>query len=392
MKNKLKKKVFFYNGSLRMGGIERVMVDVLESIDLEKFDIDLVIEDGIRSLNVFEQHIPDKIKIIYLKSEELIKETKKYRERKTNIFYKLLYNLRMNYENYIKKKTLKKIGKKEYDIVIDFDMGLSKYIDLIKAKKKIVWIHASLPNWYDREDRLKRLGRRLKKYDTIVTICDEMKEETIKLYPYLKDKIVRVYNPISFERIRAFANKDVKPYMPLINEKYIVSVMRLTEKQKDFDTLIKAWAELINRGIRIKLLILGDGPDKQIIQDKIDLAGLNSVIVLMGNVENPYVWIKHSQMLVHSSKYEGFGLVLVEGLVLGKWVISSACEVGPAEILENGKLGDLYHVGDYEELANLVMKRLNTKKLDTDFIEKKIEKYSKEVVLLEYCKLMLEVE
>ena len=59
----MKKKVLFYNGSLRMGGIERVLVEVLQNIDKSKIDIDLVIEDGTKTLNIFEKDIPKEIEI-----------------------------------------------------------------------------------------------------------------------------------------------------------------------------------------------------------------------------------------------------------------------------------------------------------------------------------------
>ena len=81
----MKKKVLFYNGSLRMGGIERVLVEVLQNLDRSKLDIDLVIEDGIRSLNVFEKDIPKDIKLYYLKPEEIIKKTDFYRQNRKNI-------------------------------------------------------------------------------------------------------------------------------------------------------------------------------------------------------------------------------------------------------------------------------------------------------------------
>ena len=63
----MKKKVLFYNGSLRMGGIERVLVEVLQNINKNQMDIDLVIEDGTKTLNVFEKDIPREIEIFYLK-------------------------------------------------------------------------------------------------------------------------------------------------------------------------------------------------------------------------------------------------------------------------------------------------------------------------------------
>jgi len=383
------KKVLFYNGSLRMGGIERVLVEVLQNIDRSKMSIDLLIEDGIKSLNVFEKDIPKDIKIYYLKPEELIQKTDFYRKNKKNFFYKIIYNIMMNYEGYIKKKNLNKIIKNRiYDVVIDFDMGLSKYIDLIKAEKKIAWIHASIKNWYEKESKIRRLEKRLGKYTKIVTICDEMKRETEKIFPSLKNKLIRIYNPFNFERIRKLAENHNEINMKLYNQDYIISIARLTLHQKDFLTLIKGFKLAKESGIKDKLYILGDGPDKEKIQNMINEEKMEKAIFLLGNVKNPYPWIKNSKMLVHSSKYEGFGLVLVEALVLEKTVISSKCPTGPKEILENGEIGFLYEIGDYRKLAELIIENLENNIL-LEKINQKIQKYSVEKVIKEYEKIIL---
>ena len=388
----MKKKVLFYNGSLRMGGIERVLVEVLQNLDRSNLDIDLVIEDGIRSLNIFEKDIPKDIKLCYLKPEEIIKKTDFYRQNRKNPFYKIMYNLMMAYEGYVKKENLKKIVKdKHYDVVIDFDMGLSKQIDLINAKKKIAWVHSSIEKWYVKDSRIKRLGERLKKYNKIVTICDAMKESTEKLYPFLKNKMIRIYNPFNFERIIEHSKEKVDENLKEYYEKdFIVSVMRLTENSKDFDTLISGFKLAKENKIKEKLYILGEGSDRDKIEEKIKKEGMENEIILLGNVKNPYPWIKKAKILVHSSRFEGFGLVLVEGLILNRIVISSDCPIGPREILENGEIGYLYNVGDYRKLGELIVKNLENSDIDLDLVRERILKYSKEIVIKEYEKIILE--
>lgn len=381
----LKKKMLFYNGSLRMGGIERVLVEVLQNLDKDKYEIDLVIEDGIRSLNVFEKDIPKYINLYYLKSEELIQKTDWYRQRKKILLYRIVYQIMMGYEGYIKRKNLKElVKKKKYDVVIDFDMGLSKFIDLIVTDKKIAWVHANIESWYKKKDRIERLGKRLSRYDKIVTICDAMKESTIKLYPFLKEKITRIYNPFNFERIRTLAEEKVDRELEYyFSEKYFVSVMRLTLTQKDFETLIKGFKLAKEKGIKEKLYILGDGPDKEKIKELIKKEKMEKEIFLLGNIKNPYPWIKNSEALVHSSKYEGLPTVLIEALILNKLVISSDCPTGPREILEEGKLGELYGVGDYKELGRLLIERK-----EKNTITEKIKKYSISEVIKEYEKMI----
>ena len=385
----MKKKVLFYNGSLRMGGIERVLVEVLQNIDKNQMDIDLVIEDGTETLNVFEKDIPKEIEIFYLKSEKLIKITDFFRRKKKNIFYKIAYNLLMNYESYIKKSNLKKLVKnKKYDVVIDFDMGLSKYVKMIDVNKKIAWIHASIKNWYEKKSRIARLGRRLQQYNNIVTICDEMKEETANLFPFLKDKLLRIYNPFNFNRILTLSEENVENIY--YKENFIIAIARLTTHQKDFSTLIKAFKRAKELGrISEKLLILGDGPDREKIEKMIRDENMEKNIILLGSIKNPYPWLKKAKLFVHSSKYEGLPTVLIEALILNKKVISSACPTGPKEILENGKIGDLYEIGDYEKFAYYIIEDLKNNNLDKELIKKEIQKFSKEEVIKEYERLIL---
>ena len=81
--------------------------------------------------------------------------------------------------------------------------------------------------------------------------------------------------------------------------------------------------------------------------------------------------------------------MLIEALILNKKVISSACPTGPKEILENGKIGDLYEVGDYEKLAYYIIEALKNNSLDKELIKKEIQKFSKEEVIKEYEGLIL---
>ena len=131
--------------------------------------------------------------------------------------------------------------------------------------------------------------------------------------------------------------------------------------QKDYATLIKGYKLALESGIKEKLYIVGDGPDKKEIENLIKESDVEDKVILIGKTTNPYVWMKNSKLFVHSSKYEGFGLVIVEAAILGKAIISSDCKVGPKEILGNGKYGKIFSVGDFEKLKVELIKLLNNK-------------------------------
>lgn len=384
--------ILWKSGSLRMGGLEKILIEILKNIDKEKFKITLIIDDDCGKRNIFEKEIPENIEYYFLKSEKLIELSEKIKSKKEKIFYKILYNIMMSIEKIVVVHNMKKIVKKVglVDILVDFDAGAAKYVKkLTNIKKKIVWIHNSIPNLKKKNSKIKRFGKRLKKYDEVVVICDDMKREIQKIYPFLCNKVRRIYNSFNFnelilksEEIETLTDREKE----LIKEKYFLSVARLDEVQKDFKTLIKSFSDLKNK--EYKLYIIGDGPDKENIENLIKELNLEKQIYLLGRKENPYVWMKNAEAFIHSSKYEGFCLVILEALILGKAVIASNCKVGPSEILLNGKYGELFEVGNREELKTKIEKLIENKEL-----KNKYELLSKEAIQrFDIKNIILEIE
>lgn len=379
-----------------MGGLERVLIEVLQTIDREKYDIYLIIEDDCGEENIFEKDIPEGMKYFFLKPEPLINYVKKIKNKKKNIFFKLFYNLLMNIEAvvcYINlEKILKKIGR--VDVFIDYDTGASKYIEKLKVNKKVAWIHNSIPNLMKKQSKIKRYGKRLEKYDGVVAICEEMKNEIELIYPKLKEKVYKIYNPFNFKRIlelgedRSNLSQDDKK---LLEEDYFIAVSRLDTRQKDYFTLIEAFKILKERGVKEKLYIVGDGVSREEIQCYVKELNLIDQIIFLGQRKNPYVWMKNSKAFIHSSKFEGFGLVLVEAQILGKLVISSNCPVGPREILGNGEYGIIFDVGNSVHLANEMEKILKDNLLRKEYEKKSLERansFRSDKILKEYEKLI----
>ena len=394
------KNIIIRSGSLRMGGLERVLIEVLQAIDKKKYNITLVIDDDCGEGNIFEKDIPKEISYYFLKSKELIEKTEYYKEKRKNLFCKLMYNLYMNFETFIMCKNMKNLLNKldKADLLIDFDAGASKYINKLRnINKKVVWIHNSIPKLKKKKSKIERFGKRLENYDKVVAICDEMKEELGDIYPKIKNKIVRIYNPFDFERVLKLSNDDSElnfTQKEELKKDYCLAISRLDTVQKDYLTLIKAFKILKDKKIYKQLYIIGDGPSKEEIQSMIEKYDLKEQIKLIGRFKNPYVWLKYCDFFVHSSKYEGFGLVLVEAAILNKLVISSNCPVGPTEILEQGKSGILFDVGNAEMLAEKLKKILSDKEVRKKYIEnmdKRKYDFSKEKVIKEYEKLIDEL-
>ena len=174
-----------------------------------------------------------------------------------------------------------------------------------------------------------------------------------------------IYNPLNRKEIIIKSKKKSKKIFTSNKKLKILNIGRFTD-QKDQMTLLKSLNQIKNE-IDFEVAIIGKGNLKNKLQNYIDNQDLQKTIKLYDFVENPYPLIRQSDLFVLSSKFEGLPNVLLESLVLKKFVISSNCHTGPKEILLNGKGGFLFKVGDYKELAKKIkffcMNRKKCKKL-----------------------------
>ena len=169
-----------------------------------------------------------------------------------------------------------------------------------------------------------------------------------------------IYNPLNKKEIISKSKKKVD--VKFFNKKKclrIINVARFTD-QKDHITLLKSFKEIIKK-INARLLILGYGPNETKIKQFIKKNNFREKIKIINFQLNPYTFIKKSDLLILSSKYEGLPNVILEALCLNVFVISSKCPTGPKEILENGKFGYLFNVGDHKDLSEKIIKFMKFK-------------------------------
>ena len=121
--------------------------------------------------------------------------------------------------------------------------------------------------------------------------------------------------------------------------------------QKNFLLLLDAFATLAD-DLDAGLVILGEGPQRSALHQRIDQLGLNRRVHMPGFDANPDKWLRSSDLFILSSDFEGFGNVVAEALSAGTPVVSTACRHGPSEILDYGRYGILVPVGDCMSLAN----------------------------------------
>ncbi len=193
--------------------------------------------------------------------------------------------------------------------------------------------------------------------DRVVTVSQGVATDIVGM-GVPKDRVTTIYNPILTPSFRAQLQERANhPWLHVPGIPVILGVGRL-HPQKNFALLIRAFHR-VRQDRLAKLIILGEGPERQFLKSLIDDLGLVEDVQLPGFVNNPAAWIGAADLLVLSSDWEGFGNVLVEAMAAGTPVVSTRCDSGPAEILVNGRYGQLTPVGDVQSLSEAIKSTLD---------------------------------
>ena len=228
----------------------------------------------------------------------------------------------------------------------------------------------------------------LKLPDKIIVNSEEFKKEYKKKFGL---KCTCIYNPLdkNFIKKKSKENK-VHNFFKNFKGLKIIFIGRLVD-QKDPFTLLKA-LNLIKNKINYRSIIIGKGVFKEEMNNYIRKNKLQKNIKIMGWSKNPYFFLNLSNLLVLTSKFEGLPNVLLEAIALKKFVISSNCPTGPGEILDNGKGGMLFKVGDYKDLSKKIIIYQKNKKIflnKINYAYKRLYRYDHKKNLNNYLKLIL---
>lgn len=372
----MKPKILFYTLSTHLGGgIETVTIEYVNDFIKNGYDVDLLVDyDMGEDEKSIVKYMDKNVNIQYLKSVKLSKSIYSFRNKgqKNKIYNLFLYASIILSDFFLWRKKIKELKKNNYVATITFFQYLPAYITKIKGAKHFIFLHGSVEHFFQgiRKYFKKLFFYKLNKFDYVCTVSEEMLAQLRDVFPKLTNKQETIYNPFDYKKIKEKA-KDYselsKEEKELIKKPYICSVGRINEGQKDFTTLINSYKKLVDKNkIEENLLIVGDGPDLELLEEYVKKIELEKRIFFLGRKSNPYVWIDNCKLFVLSTKFEGFGLVLTESMLLNKKVISSNCLVGPKEILENGKYGKLFEIGNVEELSEKILITLGEKEKETE--------------------------
>lgn len=229
--------------------------------------------------------------------------------------------------------------------------------------------------------------------DGIIAVSNGIADDLVSYLGLQRNQVTVIHNPALSDRVLAQARAHVDhPWLatPEDAARTILSVGRF-DRHKDFPTLLKALHQARKSRPNLRVIILGEGPDRARIEaTAAGLAfklGRGGEVDLPGFSTNPYALMSRAALFVSSSEMEGFGNVHVEALGCGCPVVSTNAPTGPADILDNGRYGPLVPIGDHAALAGAIIKVLEAPREPERLVGRAME-FHIDKVLKSYCRLM----
>ncbi len=331
-------KIGLFFSNFTGGGIQRVMLTLAKGFQEENHEIHIIILEAEGAL---KEDVPKGCKTINLKTGQVRK----------SIFALISY-----------------LNTEEPDVLLsaqthfNFVAILAKLFSKWKGKLVLsehITIGYMTNNWKEKLFPLvARLSYRLA--DRVILVSDGAASHFLERTHLPASLIQRIYNPFDIEKITSLAEGTPQhPWFLSSDSPIFLSAGRLT-RQKDFPTLLKAFQLVYTQRPDTRLVILGEGEDRNELEKLAEELEIQNAIDLPGFAKNPFAMIAKADAFILSSRWEGFGNVIVEALACGTPVISTDCPSGPAEILGNGKYGILVPVGDAQLLAQTMLKEVST--------------------------------
>lgn len=219
--------------------------------------------------------------------------------------------------------------------------------------------------------------------DAIVSVSDGIAREIRTLLPrQFHSRVHTIYNPVIGPRFHKQAHEEPADW-PHDASEVFVGVGRLSA-EKGFDMLIDAFSRVATPARR--LVLVGDGPERRALELRAELLGVKPLIRFVGTARNALPYIRKADCIVVPSRYEGFGMVLVEALALRRPIIATDCPVGPREILADGRLGALVPPDNPEALAAAMSTYASSGRASASDVD--CERYSSAAVGASYLRLM----
>lgn len=386
----MKSKIIIISHNLRLGGVERSLIGLLNALDLDKYEVDLFLflHDGDlmpllpHGINLLPQNkkyagliqpLKENLKagnldILYGKYKAKKKTQKFIRQNKTG-------EQNMVYDNYMQKYTLPylpKISLQEYDLAISFLTPHYVAAQKVMSKKKVAWIHTDYSFFdFDRTSEIEMWNA----FDTIASISDSVTEGFNKQFPELKPKVQIIENILhkSFILDQAKAFKVDKEMPEAQGQWNLLSVGRFADA-KNFENVPKITKYLTSLGLNVKWYLIGYGKNEKMIKHRIIEEKMENHVIILGKKENPYPYMTACDVYIQPSLFEGKAVTVREAQILAKPVVITDFPTSKSQLINgfDGIIVPLDNMKCAEGIASFLkdselQKKLINNCLSTDY-------------------------
>ena len=330
----MKKKIIFIMPSMFMGGAERSLIGMLNTIDYEKYEVSLFLY---RHEGEFLRLIPPQVKILPLMEEyetfdvpiKKLLFSKKWKYGMARILAKIYMKIHCirTHERagvwmamqYISKALLSYLPQipGKYDLGISF-LGIPDVlIEKIDAEVKVAWNHTDYSILNPDKKRDKEIYSQI---DYIVSVSEMCTCQFKKVYPEFARKAITIENLLNIELLTEQAKKVIYD-MPRNGHKYILLSIGRYSDAKNFDNIPTICKIIREMGVDIIWYIIGYGAEERLIRQRIEEEKMEEFVILLGKRSNPYPYIKKCDIYVQPSRYEGKAVTVREAQILQKPVV-----------------------------------------------------------------------
>lgn len=320
------KRILIFVDSFTVGGTSSSILALLRTVDKTLYHITLSYFDA--DPNLLEQ-LPDSITLLKKTRPALIRRAFGWISSGLIIEAFELYRGQPGSPSFMSaaQRTLQQAAKQternknQYDIAIAGMELLSTYYVAfcIEACKKIAWIHT---NYTDAKLNPQNDESVYAMFDSIVTVSEECKDAFDDAFPGYRGKSICIPNIVDEIAIKEMANQQSVAEFEC-NILNVLTVARIDNKSKRFDRIIRACLYFRNKGFSFKWYIVGDGPDRGFVENTIAKHQLGSRLILLGQKDNPYPYMKSADVFVLLSSYEGRPISITEAMILGCPIVTT---------------------------------------------------------------------
>ncbi len=341
------KSIILHYSMFNQGGAEKSTLRLIKLFVKNGWDVTLLLNYG---GGLLEKELPKEVTVTYLSKYGIEKYKANFIKEYYYRFINLLYSI----------KVRKQLKKKTYDIACVGLQGLKPKIvcDVIKAKKKILFVRTDISNIVGKSRIVKNIKKYQDKLDNLICVSTTAKNSIVKEIPTLKNKAVVIYNVLEKEGMLAKLEGAKNPYKDE-TEFNVVTVCRMVDSAKALFRSLNVFKRLIDEGYSFQWYFVGEGADLEKLKARAKELQIDSFTHFEGAKLNPFPYYKYASLVAVLSYYEGLCGVVNEAKVSGAAVIATEFS-GIYEQITNGVNGVIVENND-DAIYNGLKKLLNNR-------------------------------